>query len=288
MENKCISTVFPHPQPPWYSGSLKNFANWVKINSGWSLSDSALLHCSGLQAFEAINSVQLWLDRKIPSFHWSFSPQCIETWKKRPCPLGPLFKRQFKLERLRIFLYEFDLKIAASKCAWFCNTNERETSDRFWSRIRAEKTDWTFELTLFTLYQKEFNHWEGTMSVPLSNKLSCSVTLAAFDAAACGRWLHWRREIEKFLSLHWCSLLQNTQTSAASVNENLQCTLCVNNQLVNTVGSLPRGPMCSSVRSTIIIHSSAKSSNNSPAVILQLLKIVLYCCRCEISLVPKY
>ena len=124
-------------------------------------------------AFEAINSVQLWLDRKIPSFHWSFSPQCIETWKKRPCPLGPLFKRQFKLERLRIFLYEFDLKIAASKCAWFCNTNERETSDRFWSRIRAEKTDWTFELTLFALYQKEFNHREGTMSVPLSNKLRC-------------------------------------------------------------------------------------------------------------------
>ena len=43
-----------------------------------------------------------------------------------------------------------------------------------------------------------------------------------FDAASCGRRLHWRREIEKVLSLHWCNLLRNLQTAVASVNEPLE------------------------------------------------------------------
>ena len=47
-------------------------------------------------------------------------------------------------------------------------------------------------------------------------------TVAAFDAAACGRMLCWCREIEKFLLLRWHSLLQNPQTTVASVNEPLR------------------------------------------------------------------
>ena len=47
------------------------------------------------------------------------------------------------------------------------------------------------------------------------------LTLAAFDAAVCSRWLSWCREIEKFLPLQWWGILQKPQTAVVSVNEPL-------------------------------------------------------------------
>ena len=47
------------------------------------------------------------------------------------------------------------------------------------------------------------------------------IYITEFSACICSRWLCCSAEIEKFLSLHWCSPLRNPQTAAASVNEPL-------------------------------------------------------------------
>ena len=86
--------------------------------------------------------------------------------------------------------------------------------------FRAKNRLWNRFATFDHFLQKKKNF--GTKN-PFQNVLTKgSFTLAVFDAAVCGRWLSWHREIEKFLPLHSCSLLQNPQTTAASVNDSLQ------------------------------------------------------------------
>ena len=48
------------------------------------------------------------------------------------------------------------------------------------------------------------------------------IHITAFSACICGRLLRCSAEIEKFLSLQWCSPLRNPQTAAASVNHTLE------------------------------------------------------------------
>ena len=47
------------------------------------------------------------------------------------------------------------------------------------------------------------------------------IHITAFSTCVCSRWLRFRREIENFLSLCWCSPLRKTQTAASSVNQPL-------------------------------------------------------------------
>ena len=51
------------------------------------------------------------------------------------------------------------------------------------------------------------------------------IHITAFSVCVCGRWLRFRREIENFLSLHWCSPLRKTQTAASSVNQPLKSSM---------------------------------------------------------------
>ena len=78
---------------------------------------------------------------------------------------------------------------------------------------------------LFTYQGRHFVNYLMLQSLKWWIKLSTKffrLIHIGFDAAACGRWLHWHREIEKFVSLCWHSLLWNPQTAAASVNEPLR------------------------------------------------------------------
>ena len=45
-----------------------------------------------------------------------------------------------------------------------------------------------------------------------------SIHITAFDVCVYSRWLHFCREIENFLSQHWCSPLWKMQTATFSVN----------------------------------------------------------------------
>ena len=53
------------------------------------------------------------------------------------------------------------------------------------------------------------------------------IQINAFSTCVWGRLLRFCREIRIFISLHWWSLLQRTQTAAASVNQPLSLYFCL-------------------------------------------------------------
>ena len=64
--------------------------------------------------------------------------------------------------------------------------------------------------------------WLACQQWPMSGLfLLRLIHITAFSACICGRRLHFCREIENFLSLHWHSPPLKTQTAASSVNQPL-------------------------------------------------------------------
>ena len=73
------------------------------------------------------------------------------------------------------------------------------------------------KLEKFLISKKKYAANCGRVNEPLR-----LIHITAFSACVCGRRLRCSAEIEKFLSLCWCSPLRNPQTAAASVNEPLR------------------------------------------------------------------
>ena len=65
------------------------------------------------------------------------------------------------------------------------------------------------------------------------------VHITVFSACICSRWLHFSREIENILSLHWHSPLRKTQTTVSSVNQLLTSETAIWRELLQLVQTNP-------------------------------------------------